>query len=171
VASQNAPTIGPGANGATVEFKKRVEDYLALQQKLDKSIGELPKEASPQQLDAHQRALGALIQKARPDAKVGTVFSPEMQAFVKQVIGNALKGPAGGTLRASILDENPVNTPIHVNGRYPDTIPMSTMPPDILRGLPELPKELEYRFVGDRLVLLDVRAHLIVDYVEDAFPV
>jgi hypothetical protein len=47
---------------------------------------------------------------------------------------------------------------------------MSTMPPDILAALPQLPEELEYRFVGDRLILLDTKAHVIVDYVDDVLP-
>jgi len=48
---------------------------------------------------------------------------------------------------------------------------MSTMPPDVLAALPKLPENLEYRFVGNRLILLDVEAHLVVDFVENTFDV
>ena len=54
---------------------------------------------------------------------------------------------------------------VAVNGRYPDAMPMSTMPPDMLAALPTLPEDLEYRFVGNRLMLLDVQSHLIIDFV------
>jgi hypothetical protein len=57
-----------------------------------------------------------------------------------------------------------------VNGRYPDGVPLTTMPPQVLAALPKLPPELEYRFIGERLVLLDGPAHLIVDFIQDALP-
>jgi hypothetical protein len=57
-----------------------------------------------------------------------------------------------------------------VNGRYPDEVPLATMPARILKELPKLPKALEYRFVGTTLVLLDVPAHVIVDFIPNALP-
>ena len=33
------------------------------------------------------------------------------------------------------------------------------MPPQVLAALPKLPEDIEYRFIGDRLILLDVHAH------------
>jgi len=59
---------------------------------------------------------------------------------------------------------------VSANGRYPDTVPLATMPPQVLAALPTLPDELEFRFIADRLILLDVPAHLVVDYIEDALP-
>ena len=41
-----------------------------------------------------------------------------------------------------------------VNSRYPDEVPLSTMPPQVLAMLPKLPDDLEYRFIGTRLILL-----------------
>ena len=43
----------------------------------------------------------------------------------------------------------PDRPPVRINGPYPDAIPLSTMPPQMLSALPKLPEELEYRFVGD----------------------
>jgi hypothetical protein len=39
------------------------------------------------------------------------------------------------------------------------------MPPNILLRLPELPKDMEYRFVGRHLILRDVRANMIIDEI------
>ncbi len=47
---------------------------------------------------------------------------------------------------------------------------MATMPPSLLAVLPRLPKELEYRIIGRFLVLRDVDAALIVDYIPDLIP-
>jgi hypothetical protein len=71
----------------------------------------------------------------------------------------------------SIMDENPVGLKITVNMRYPDQVPLSTMPPDLLAALPKLPEEFEFRFVGDRFILLDKHAHLIVDFVDNVLPI
>ena len=40
----------------------------------------------------------------------------------------------------------------------------------LLASLPRLPKELEYCFFDRHLLLLDVDADLIVDYIPDALP-
>jgi hypothetical protein len=40
----------------------------------------------------------------------------------------------------------------------------------MLAGLPELPGELEYRFLGRDLLLVDVLANLVVDVLHDALP-
>jgi hypothetical protein len=56
-----------------------------------------------------------------------------------------------------------------VNGRYPDEIPISTVPPQVLAQLPKLPEDLEYRFIRTHMILFDPHAHMIVDFVERAF--
>jgi len=42
--------------------------------------------------------------------------------------------------------------------------------PSMLAGLPELPGELEYRFLGRNLLIIDVLANLVVDVLDDALP-
>jgi hypothetical protein len=163
-------TMGGPDQAVVAEFQRRLDDYMAVQNQLEDTLDDPPEDATPQQIDAHQRALAALVQKARSDAKPGEVFSPHMQAFVRGVVGRVFEGPDGKALRATIAEENPAGTPVRINGRYPDAVPMSTMPPDILAALPQLPEELEYRFVGDRLILLDTKTHVIVDYVDDVLP-
>ena len=158
-------TIGGAGESVVAEFNRRVRDYVALREQLAGTLKGVPDRAAPREIDAHQRALLALVAKARPDAKAGDIFVPEMQTFVRGLMKRVLDGPNGAKVRESLMDENPVGAKVEVNGRYPDTVPMSTMPPDVLAALPALPDEMEYRFVGDRLILLDVKAHLIVDYV------
>ena len=71
------------------------------------------------------------------------------------------------------MDENvvdPVQLKVSVNSRYPDTVPLTTIPPEVLQTLPKLSEDLEYRFIGNWLILLDTHAHVIADYIEDALP-
>jgi len=166
---QSQSSIGAPGESIVTEFNRRLEEYMALQQNLVRTLKKLPKQATPLQIDANQRALLALVAKARADAKQGDVFVPEMQTYIRALVRSVLAGPDGGKIKGSLMDENPMGVKIAVNARYPDTIPLSTMPPDILSALPKLPEDLEYRFLGTRLVLLDTTAHLIVDFVENTF--
>ncbi len=56
------------------------------------------------------------------------------QAYLIQVCQRVFSQPDGKQLRASILDENPIDAAVRINGPYPDAIPLSTMPPQILNG-------------------------------------
>jgi hypothetical protein len=43
--------------------------------------------------------------------------------------------------------------------------PYSTVPGNILAALPALPDDVEYRFLGRHLILLDIRADVILDRI------
>jgi hypothetical protein len=170
-AAQTTPAPRPNdAVPGLAAFETRVKDYMTLHKKLEDALPKLPKEASPQQIDRNQRTLGAQIKAARPNARAGEVFVPEIQGYVRRVLANIFQGAQGKALRGSIMDENPSVPAVRVNERYPDTVPLSTMPPEVLAVLPKLPEGLEYRFVGDALILLDGPAHIIVDFVPRALP-
>jgi hypothetical protein len=163
-------TLSPKETQAATVFTERVKEYLVLHRKMEASLPKLPKEATPEQLDKNQRGLWSLISAERADAKPGEFFTPAMQGLVRRTMKAVLGGPDGKTIRASIMDENPGVPNLKVNDRYPDTVPLSTMPPPVLEPLPKLEEDLEYRFVGERLVLVDAHAHLIVDFTEDVLP-
>jgi hypothetical protein len=168
----SAPQASQGqASPEIAEFQKRAQQYAALHKTIEARLPALPKEATPEQIDAALVQLSKDIVAARATAKVGDIFDPAMQIWVRRTLVQAFRGPDGKNLRASILDENPIGAAVRVNGPYPDAIPLSTMPPQVLMALPKLPDELEYRFVGESLILFDHHAHLIVDYVERALPV
>jgi hypothetical protein len=155
---------------ALAGLQDRVKVYLALHNKLEATLPNLPKEATPEQIDAHQRALAALVQGARRGARRGDVFTGESRRVILKLMTRVFGGPDGRQLRASIMDENPGDLRITVNSRYPDTVPLSTVPPQVLAGLPKLPDELEFRFIGRRLILMDVHAHIILDFIDNALP-
>jgi hypothetical protein len=169
------PAQGPTPNSAGEEqtlndFKKRVEDYGAIHRRIEGELPKLSTEATPEQIDANQRAFGARMAEARPGARQGDIFTPEMQKLVRDHLARIFSAKDGNELKASIMDENPIDVKIAVDGRYPDDVPVATMPPEILQMLPKMPDELEYRFVGRHLVILDPHAHIIADYVPNAIP-
>lgn len=165
--------LSPDDARALATMVDRVKDYVDVLTGIERSLPALPKEATPQQIDRRQRALEKLVRQKRVAAKQGDIFTPEAQPVVKRLLAAVFAGPEGKQLKASIMDDNPAPaTPVKiaVNARYPDTVPLATIPPQVLQTLPKLTKDLEYRFIGDALILLDVRAHVIADFVEDALP-
>lgn len=152
------------------DFEARVKRYVALHRKLEAKLPRLPNRATPEQVDGNQRALGEMIKTARAGAVRGELFTPELQALVQRTLAAVLAGPGAKNTKGSIMDENPGVPNLSVNDRYPDAIPLSTMPPQVLQSLPKLEGDLEYRFIGKRLVLMDAAAHIVIDFTEDVLP-
>jgi hypothetical protein len=155
---------------ALATFEARLKDYVQLHKKLEDNLPKLKKDSTPLQIDKHQRTLEQLLHDARKGAKPGDIFTPDAQVVIKALMAKVFGGPDGKALRDSIMDENPGPMKLSANSRYPDTVPLSTVPPQVLQGLPKLDEEMEYRFIGYDLILMDVHAHLIADLVPNALP-
>jgi len=158
---------------ALATMNERIRDYIELHDRLEKSLPKLPDSATPQQIDRLQRQFEELIRKERRSAKPGDIFTPEARPVIKRLLAAVFSGPDGKALKASIMDENPadpVQLKVRVNSRYPDTVPLTSIPPEVLQTLPKLGEDLEYRFVGDWMILLDTHAHVVADFIEDALP-
>ena len=151
-------------------FEKRVADYCALRKKIEDRLPVLPARGTAQGIDKALQDLRRGIVAARAGAQVGDVFAPETRKYLRRVLARAFSGPERARLRDSILIDNPIALQVRVNGPYPDSMPLSTMPPEILEALPKLPEPLEFRFVGRRLILYDRDARLVVDWVDRALP-
>ena len=162
--------LSPEEAATLATMNDAINDYVTLHRNLEGQLPKLPNEATPEQIDQNQRALEKMVRDSRTTAKQGDIFNPEASRVIKRLLATVFGGPDGQDLKASILDETPSGVRVVVNGRYPDTVPVSTVPPQVLQTLPKLAEEMEYRFVGDNLILLDVHAHVIADYVSDALP-
>jgi hypothetical protein len=173
VHAQRKPANKPPANPQALtisKFQNRVKTYVEQRNKLDDSLKDVPYQTDPASADRHQRALQKLVQTSRSSAKPGDIFTPDMQQLVRQLLRPIFAGKDGRQIRDEIHDnEYKGNAPLVVNARYPDEVPLSTVPPQVLQALPKLPGELEYRFIGTNLILFDPHAHIIVDYMERAY--
>jgi hypothetical protein len=167
--TQEKPRVNADA-ALSVEFLKGVQQYVELHQKLEATLPPRPEHATPAEIQTHQDALAKLIVQARSRAKQGDLLPQKVRAYLRRQIGGVLRGPDGAGMRQSIMEDNPGRVQLKVNTPYPEGLPITTMPAPILGALPKLPEHVEYRFVGDRLVLLDIHAQLVIDYMTDALP-
>jgi hypothetical protein len=154
----------------SVEFLKGVQQYVELHKKLEATLPPRPEHATPGEIEAHEQALARLIVQARSRAKQGDLLPQKVRAYFRRQIGAVLRGPDGAVIRQSIMEDNPGKVRLRCNARYPEGLPITSMPAPILAALPKLPEHVEYRFVSDRLVLLDIHSQLVMDYMTDALP-
>ena len=93
-----------------------------------------------------------------------------MRRTFRQLLAPELKGEDGRDAKAVLKDDAPApgTVPFKVNAKYPENQPKPTMPANLLLNLPRLPEPLEYRVVGQHLLLLDTAADVIVDYILNA---
>ena len=165
-----ATAAGPSDAKTVSAFSERLRQYTELHNTLEKKLPPVPKETSPEVIDKHQRGMEALLREHRKTARRGDIFTPDAERLIRRIFAQIFTGAEGAKLKATIMDENPTSVKLAVNSRYPDEVPLSTMPPQVLAMLPKLPEHIEYRFIGNRLILLDVHAHTIADYIENALP-
>jgi hypothetical protein len=152
-------------SGSFSVFQERVSEYTRLRQQI---IRHLQTDRLDDDADAGiRRALAAAIRAARYDARAGDVFGVEMSSRILGMVRADLSARAPRD-RDAILFEVPAVAGVRVNDGYPDGAPLATVPPLLLMQLVPLPPELQYRFLGDAIIMLDVDASLIVDVVPHA---
>lgn len=151
-------------------FLQRVDDYVALHRRVEAPLPPSVVTADVEAIFARRNALAAAIRAARPEARRGDVFSPPTAQYFKELVAEALRKGAIRNMLAIVEDENTVHVPARVNADYPAGRSIAMMPPCLLAALPPLPPELRYGFVGRDLILWDVEAGLIVDFVPHAIP-
>ena len=153
------------------DFESRVTDYVKLSKKAASGPAAPKQTESAAKLKEYQLALAAKIRAARPQARQGDIFTPQIAKVFQRLIAAPFGGPKGETLRASLRHAEPVKPlNLQVNDSYPEGVPLQSTPPSLLLDLPKLPPELEYRIVGRDLVLRDVKANLIVDFINNVIP-
>jgi hypothetical protein len=165
--TMQAQTVNPEAK-LLADFQERVKKYVELHKNMAKQTPPIKETEDPGKIKAAQDALAAKIQAARANARQGEIFTPEIARQFRRLMYPEVKGPDGPETRQALKEDAPGVVPLKVNGRYPDHEPLPTVPPNILLNLPRLPEELEYRIVRTDLILRDVPANLIVDFIRGA---
>jgi hypothetical protein len=179
---RGTPTLSPAQTGVSTEqqsadaagfkeFSNRADDYVKLHKSQEVLLPPLKPTVSPEAINAHQRALSLKIREARPNAKLGDIFTPAAQKSFQDVIQSAMQGPRGANMDATLKQGAPLpQINVAINQPYPDGVPFTTVPPTLLLIFPKLPDELVYRVVLHDLLLVDSKANLVVDVIPGIIP-
>jgi hypothetical protein len=163
-----APSSAEAA--AIKQFNEAIAKYMALRQRLRSEVAGPVKDSSSTQVTNAADALAGAIERARQGATVGAIFTEPVAAVIKHRIADAVSSGRLQAVLADIDDDGKPSASPTVHLRLPVSAQMATMPSALLKVLPSLPKELEYRIVGRYLVLRDVDASIVLDYIPSAVP-
>jgi len=171
--NQPAPSPPPDLKSPGFqEFSDRVQKYVQLHKSIEATVPKLKATNEPELIVAHQKILARKIKASRAHAKPGDIFTPAAKEDFLKAISSEFQGPQAPHAKATIKQGAPLGkVRLHVNEIYPESIPYTSVPPTMLQKLPKLPEEVAYRAVGSDLVLLDVKANLVVDYLPGVIPI
>ena len=152
------------------EFENRVRAYTSRRENLEAEMQALPKQATAEQISAHKSALLKKVLADRKGAVRGNIFTPDAERMIRGIIGSHYSGRDRMELKKELAEAENKTVPVRVNAVYPEAAELLEMPATLLQLLPQLPKQVRYRFVGNSLLLVDRESHLIVDYMTNALP-
>jgi len=172
--TQNAalapPVVSPADKTAIQTFEKQVKDYVQLRDRVKANAPKLSKDSTPEQIQAYRTALEQSLRTERAGAKRGDLFRPETADYIRRTLKIEFQGKDRQELRKTIFETELQGVVLRVNYPYAQSAEFSEMPATLLAKLPQLSKEVRYRFVGRNMLLVDRESNVIIDYMPDALP-
>lgn len=151
---------------AVREFTDATRAYALLHRQLERNVPALEVTSNPEAIHRAVQAMAAAVRAARADARPGEFFTDALAVELRDRIAGALAAsdftPDDVYANEAAEGIDAPMAPLRVNGSFP-WLYATSMFPCVLDALPALPPELQYRIVGNTLVLIDVHADLIVD--------
>ena len=169
-ATASAQPLDPVAQ-AFSPFEKTTHDYVLMHRRLERQVGSIELGTPVAEINRMIRELAAAIRAERGDARQGDFFAPVLTHLLRTRINDALL--AHGFTAEDVREAGRVDgvdygrIALRVNDTFPWVL-AAGMFPCVIDALPQLPPELQYRMVGDDLVLIDTHASLIVDILPGA---
>lgn len=152
------------------EFENRVREYTQRRETIESDLPQLSKQATAEEIAAHKSALLKKVLADRKGARRGYIFTPEAEKLIRSIVIRQYPKRDRMELRKELAEAENKTVAVKVNAVYPEAAELVEMPPTLLLALPQLPKQVRYRFVGTNLLIVDRESHLIVDYMTNALP-
>lgn len=147
-------------------FENTTQDYVRMHRRLESQIGSITLGTPVDEINRLIYELAAAIRAERTGARQGDFFTPALTHALRADLNDALleHGYTADDVRAvgRVDGVDYARVRLEVNGTFPWRL-ASAMLPCVIKALPAIPPELQYRIVGDDLVLIDIHAGLIVD--------
>jgi hypothetical protein len=167
IASTQAGAVNSLSAGRQ-EFQERLNAYLKQRAEMSRRLEPLSPTPSAAELATRQESLAAAIQTARKGARPGDLTAPVAQLIAKICMDDFhFRNPE---VKRAALEEVPNAPRPVINRTFPEDAALATVPPLLLSKLPPLPENLQYRFFGRHIVILDADTQVILDYVANVLP-
>jgi hypothetical protein len=167
--SGNSAAQAPAAaeTPAVAEFNKGVAAYVDVHKKADGLVPSLRRTDDPAEISSRETALGDAIRALRASARPSDIMTRDIAREFRRLIKQNYRSRSREE-RKIFLEEIPNFHP-KVNQTYPAAWPFATFPATLLDVLPKLPEILEYRLLSEALILRDVKANIVVDFILDVY--
>ena len=172
VASQPPGRTGQRVNpeAASLQtFEQRLNTYLRLRSELADRLEPLKATSNAAELATRQAALAKALQTARAAAKPGDLIPEPVARQIAAAIVEDFKRRSAAAEKATFSEVPNAPRP-RINQIYPADAALPTVPPLLLKDLPPLPDNLQYRFYGRHLLLMDGDLQIIADYIANVLP-
>jgi hypothetical protein len=164
------PPVSSAEKKTIADFKNRLKTYMQLRSRLKAKLPKLSKDSTPEQIESFRKSFEGQMRTARAGVKSGDIFRAGVAAYIRKTLRTEFQGKDRAELRNIVFEADTQGVPLRVNYPYPETKEFTEMPATLLAKLPQLPKEVRYRFVGRNMLLVDRDNNLIIDYMVDALP-
>jgi|SRR5688572_7611902 len=164
------PDVPKSEKPTVADFEKRVKRYVERREHWRKTLPPMPEKATPEQIQAFKASLQKLVLADRVNARQGDLFTQQVSRLLKELIAKEFKGWERTELRKTVLEADTKGVPLKVNAIYPESKELVEMSPALLLALPQMPRELRYRFIGRSLAILDRDNGMILDFMKNALP-
>ena len=158
---------------AMAEFNTRVQEYVRERDEIARALPPQQVTCDPEEILAVRDRLQHAVRRARRDIQPGSMFWGRPAVAFRQLfdaIAVTRQVDLNEMVRILRLERSSgADRPV-VNEPY-DWRLGAWMPPRLLAELPALPPDLQYRVVETDLVLIDIRAGLVIDILEQALSV
>ena len=156
------------ADAATRTFHERVDSYAALHHRLAPPPPAMTS-TDPISKLLSRNYLAAAIRGARRYAQQGEIFTPEVAMLFRWSLADSIGERDAETFLRELNGGEPMPRGMHPDVNEPYTMtPLYRIPQEVRLGLPPIPPELDYRIAAHDLVLWDIYAGVVVDFVPDA---
>ena len=155
------------ADAVLRQFHERVESYASLHRRL------APPPAAAASTDPISKLLtrnylAAALRSARRYAQQGEIFTPDVATLFGWTLADSIGERDGETFLTDLNGGVPMPRGMHPDVNEPYTMmPLYRLPQEVRLGLPPIPAELDYRIAAHDLVLLDIYAGVVVDFIPD----
>ncbi len=174
------PTTIPAVEAPVLEsFRAALKVYVDQTQRFRRAAADaaeaVPNQTVPAGSDAavrlRQQVLADAIRtQVRTAAQHGDLFSPAVGDEIRRELAVAFGGPKTAIIHDELENQNEGLSPAPVAVAINQAISAPRLPPVLLEVLPQLPPQVEFAFSGRTLILRDVDADVVVDYLLLAFP-
>jgi hypothetical protein len=155
------------ADAAIRVFHERVESYASLHRRL--APPPVVSSTDPLSKLLTRQYLASAVRVARVYAQQGDIFTPEIATLFRWTLADSIGERDGEGFVTALNGGEPIPRGMHPTVNEPYVlIPLHRVPATVRLGLPPIPAELDYRIAGHDLVLWDIYAGIVVDFVPDA---